>query len=90
MSSVAENSRSNLGIQSLEVMTNMNVDLDLFVVRDVDQKVEGIKSKQIGNASFSGSERESVELPNWRALGMAAPSVTDAGASARSVARSNC
>jgi hypothetical protein len=43
-----------------------------------------------GVATNMGSERESVELPNWRALGMAAPSVTDAGASARSVARSNC
>src|SRR5665811_811076 len=34
----------------------------------------------------SGSEREFVELPNWRALGMAAAPETDAEASARSVA----
>ena len=55
MSSVAENRRLNGGVQSREVMTNMKEDLDLFVVRHVDQKVEGIKSKQIGNASFSGT-----------------------------------
>jgi hypothetical protein len=37
-----------------------------------------------------GSEREFVELPNWRALGMAAAPAADTEASARSVARSNC
>ena len=37
-------------------------------------------------ATISGSEREFVELPNWRALGMAAAPETDAEASARSVA----
>src|ERR1035441_4060203 len=34
-----------------------------------------------------GSEQESVELPNWRALGVAAAPATDAEPSARSVAR---
>src|ERR1022692_1055964 len=36
---------------------------------------------------ISGSEQESVELPNWRALGVAAAPATDAEPSARSVAR---
>jgi hypothetical protein len=36
-----------------------------------------------------GSEQAFVELPNWRALGMAAAFATDGTASERSVARSN-
>src|ERR1017187_134838 len=35
----------------------------------------------------SGSEQESVELPNWRALGVAAAPATDPAPSARPVAR---
>ena len=40
--------------------------------------------------TFSGSEREFVELPNWRALGMATAPATDTEASAWSVTRSSC
>src|ERR1039457_6757241 len=43
--------------------------------------------RNVSQKATDGSEQESVELPNWRALGVAAAPATDAEPSARSVAR---
>jgi hypothetical protein len=55
----------------IEALKHKTEELQVLVIEERDNGL-------FKDATKDGSERESVELPNWRALGMAAPSVTDA------------